>query len=192
MHAGLVDTMQPSPEGMIEGVQFRDLGGGDFRVKRLLDQMPELLDFALALWMIGRGKDDLGAQRGAGGPELSGIEDLTVVNVEGVRYTAAQNGHLEHAFQARQGFVEEELPIGYQARMIVDEGDQVRAAGLSRARGVRQPRALAGIALPQRIHMVTFKAFRGDGLGPHALAGFAGLPQMRVQRMRVHGLPCAL
>ena len=124
--------------------------GGDGRQIGRIDRNCRLIKGQVFLWkdahswelgMVGRGKNDFDAQGGTGGAKLGGVEDLTVVNIDRLRQTAAQHRHLQHAFQARQGFIEEKLTVRRQARVIVYERDHMCSTLLTRAVGIGQPGA---------------------------------------------------
>ena len=76
----MVDALQPSPERLVQGGQIGDMRCRHLRVEGLLGLIPELLDLAFALRMVGCCENDLGAQCGTSGAKLGGVEDLTVVD----------------------------------------------------------------------------------------------------------------
>ena len=80
VHTRMVDALQPSPERLVQSGQVGDMRCRHLRVEGLLGLIPELLDLAFALRVVGCCENDLCVQGSAGRAELGGVEDLTVVD----------------------------------------------------------------------------------------------------------------
>jgi hypothetical protein len=105
--------------------------------------------------------DGADAQGGAGGGELGGDVNLPVVDIQPLGETAAQDRHLQDPLQTRQRFLEEELAVGDEPRVVVDEAEQRGAAKLTGAVGIGQVRPDEHVALPERVGVLTLEAAEG-------------------------------
>jgi hypothetical protein len=93
---------------------------------------------------------------------LGGV-DLGQVDVDGQRAAVAQDGALEAVLHSWQLFVEVELSVGHEARVVVDEGKQKHLPFLARVGRIGEVGTVHGIALPQIAKVVPFEASVGLG-----------------------------
>ena len=167
---------------VVEGLH----GGGEDQLweKVRAHKAKEALDLALGLWGVGSRQDALDAEGGAGGVELVGAVDATLVGVDGHRAAVAGDGPFETVLQAGELLVPVELGVGNQPRMVVEEGEEKGLALGLRVGGVSQLGAVEGIRLPQVAEMLALEAAEGSGTLGEACPGSAAGGQVAAQGAR--------
>ena len=99
--------------------------------------MEEAFLFALGFRRVGRRLDPFDAEGGARRTELDGRIDLSIVYIDGLRDTPAQESHLEHSLHPRERFVEKEFGVWHQATMVVKKAEEMGPAFAPRHLGIR-------------------------------------------------------
>jgi hypothetical protein len=101
--------------------------------------------------------------------------DLTVVDVGPLGDSPTQESDLEDPFEPGQALFEEELAVGDESGVVVDEAEQRGSAVLARALGVGQVGADEHVALPESVGTLSLESPEGFGLTDELLAGDAPL-----------------
>jgi hypothetical protein len=173
----VVDQFDPGLERGVEVLEGREFRRLDLGQELGAHRAEEALDLAAGVGGI-RGRVDLAdAEGGAGGGELSRDVDLAVVDVERLGEAAAQDRHLEDPFEPGQVLFEEELAVGDQPGVVVDEGEERRPTVLARALGVGQVGADEHVALPEGVGRVSLESTEGLRLTAELLAGHVSLQE---------------
>jgi hypothetical protein len=71
VHVGVVDTLQPGPQGFVEFIQGSDIGRLHFGHKLSPQGLKKAFDFPFSLGRIRSGLDPADTQAGAGGIKLA-------------------------------------------------------------------------------------------------------------------------
>src|SRR5579872_6303060 len=171
--AAVVDELNP---GVKRGVEI--VKGGELRVvglgkKLTADGPEEALDLAFAGGSKRCRVDGADTQRGAGGGELGRDVDLPVVDIQPRGDAAAEDGELENPFQARESFLEEELAVGNQAGVVVDEAEKCRSPKLPGSLGIGEVGTDEHVSPPQIVGPLPLEATEGFAGPLEFLAGRA-------------------
>jgi hypothetical protein len=181
VHRQVVALLEPGLEAELDLPAIVQPQGPELRLELLDDGPIPPLDGAAAFAGIRRAVPELGAEMSAGEGELVGAVGRAVIDVEGLRQAAGEDGLLEAVLQGRDLLGGVPRGVGDELGVVVDDGAEVQGV-VARPGRVPEQRGFVVVADPELTRALEGQAdvaLVAEGAEP--AAGGAGVGEVAIE-----------